>query len=307
MHIRDLLTSGKTTISFEFFPPRHADGETKLRETLEVLQSYAPDFVSITYGAGGTTRELTRDLVLQLQHSSTLHPIPHLTCIGHSTTEITEMLETYAEAGISNVLALRGDRPAGGLACEGDYAHASALVSAIRRFRGHPDPRGFGIGVAGFPEGHPGTPNRLLEMDYLKAKVDAGSDYICTQLFLDNHDFYDFRERCELAGITVPIIAGIMPVTNQTLLRRIAELAAGSRIPARLLKALDRAGGNPDALEQIGTQYAATQCADLFNQGVAGLHFYTLNQARPTVSILRSLGRQPATMPVEDLTRELVS
>ena len=293
MHIRDILAIGKTTISFEFFPPRQSEGTAKLMETIGMLEHFAPDFVSVTYGAGGSTRDLTRDLVLRLRQTTALDPIPHLTCVAHSAEDITQILDQYAAAGIGNLLALRGDRPAGGEAPGGDFPNASALVSAIRRFDRHPDPRGFGIGVAGFPEGHPGTPNRLLEIEHLKAKVDAGADYICTQLFFDNHDFYDFRERCELAGIQVPIIAGIMPVTSITRLRRIAELAAGARIPARLLKAQNRAEGDPDAVEQIGTQYAAAQCADLLHGGVAGLHFYTLNLSRPTASILRNLGYQP--------------
>jgi methylenetetrahydrofolate reductase (NADPH) len=144
--------------------------------------------------------------------------------------------------------------------------------------------------VAGFPEGHPATPNRLLEMDYLKAKVDAGADYICTQLFFDNHDFYDFRERCELAGIHVPIIAGIMPVTSQSSMRRMAELAGGARFPARLVKSLQRAGDSTEAFRQIGLHYATEQCADLLNNGVAGIHLYTLNQSTATREICQRLG-----------------
>jgi methylenetetrahydrofolate reductase (NADH) len=167
------------------------------------------------------------------------------------------------------------------------------LVRAIREFENHPDSRGFGIGVAGFPEGHPDTPNRLREMDHLKAKVEAGADYICTQLFFDNRDFYDFRARCELAGISVPILAGIMPVTSVTGLKRMAELAGGARFPARLLKALKRADGDPVAVQRIGIHYATEQCADLLHNGVAGIHFYTLNQSTATREIYLNLGLRP--------------
>ena len=200
----------------------------------------------------------------------------------------------YSAAGVSNILALRGDPPRD----QPDYNHskdvfpqAANLVRFIKQFSGHPDPRGFGIGVAGFPEGHPATPNRLVEMDHLKAKIDAGTDYICTQLFFDNRDFFDFRDRCALAGIHVPVIAGIMPVTSLSSMKRMAELAGGARFPARLLKALQRGGDSPEAIRQIGLHYATEQCADLLDQGVAGIHFYTLNQSTATREICQRLGR----------------
>jgi methylenetetrahydrofolate reductase (NADPH) len=213
--------------------------------------------------------------------------------VGHNESEIAAILERYAAAGVGNILALRGDPPRD----QPNYDHsrdifpqAAALVRFIKNFRGHPDPRGFGIGVAGFPEGHPATPNRLLEMDHLKAKIDAGADYICTQLFFDNHDFYDFRDRCALAGISAPIIAGIMPVTSLGSMKRMAELAGGSRFPAKLLKALQRAGGSPEAVREIGLHYATEQCADLLDNGVAGIHLYTLNQSTATREICQRLG-----------------
>jgi methylenetetrahydrofolate reductase (NADPH) len=167
------------------------------------------------------------------------------------------------------------------------------LVKHIQQFNqsgSHPDKRGFGIGVAGFPEGHPGTANRLLEMDHLKAKVDAGADYICTQLFFDNHHFHDFRERCELAGIRVPILAGILPVTNLKGLQRMAELAGRTCIPGRLLKALRRVEGDASAVAEVGLHHAIGQCSDLLASDVAGIHFYTLNQAAPTLEILKQTG-----------------
>lgn len=293
MHIKDILTSGETTLSFEFFPPRTPESTEKLFEAIVQLESLSPSFVSVTYGAGGSTRELTHDLVVRLRQATTLDPIPHLTCVGHSASDIAGILERYASAGVSNLLALRGDLPREANSVNGAFGHAADLVRAIREFENHPDSRGFGIGVAGFPEGHPDTPNRLREMDHLKAKVEAGADYICTQLFFDNRDFYDFRARCELAGISVPILAGIMPVTSVTGLKRMAELAGGARFPARLLKALKRANGDPVAVQRIGIHYATEQCADLLHNGVAGIHFYTLNQSTATREIYLNLGLRP--------------
>ena len=296
MHILDIFARQATTFSFEFFPPKTAEGAQALFETIRQLEAFRPDFVSVTYGAGGSTREVTHELVVRLKKETALDPVPHLTCVCHGEEDITAILERYAEEGVGNILALRGDPPKG----RGDhdwsrdaFRYAAELVAHIRRFneRGyHPDRRGFGIGVAGFPEGHPLTPNRLVEMDYLKAKVDAGADYICTQLFFDNHQFYDFRERCELAGIRVPIIAGIMPVTTTQGMRRMAELSGGSVFPARMLKMLARAGDDAEAVRRVGLHYAAEQCADLLHHGVSGLHFYTLNQSSATREIYASLG-----------------
>lgn len=289
MHIQDILTGDKPKFSFEFFPPKSTDGTESLFRHISELQLCGPSFVSVTYGAGGTTRAATHDLVLRLKRETKLQTTPHLTCVGHSKKDITEILERYAEAGISNLLALRGDPPKRGAISPGDFPYASDLVCFIRRFsetHGHP----FGIGVAGFPEGHPGTPNRLLELDHLKAKIDAGADYICTQLFFDNHDFYDFRDRCELRGIHVPILAGIMPITSLSSLQRMAELAAGARYPARLLKALAQAKGDAETVRRIGVHYATAQCADLLDHGVKGIHFYTLNQSTATLEIFNHLG-----------------
>ncbi len=293
MHARDIFTSGKPTVSFEFFPPKTSEAQENLFTTILELETIQPAFVSVTYGAGGSTRELTHDLVLRLKKKTSLDPVPHLTCVGHTEAEIEAILERYAAAGVSNILALRGDPPRD----QPDYDHsrdtfpqAANLVRFIKKFSGHPDPRGFGIGVAGFPEGHPSTPNRLLEMDYLKAKVDAGADYICTQLFFENRDFYDFRERCDLEGIHIPIVAGIMPVTSLSSMKRMAELAGGARYPARLLKALQRAGDSAEAVRQIGLHYATEQCADLLDNHVAGIHLYTLNQSTATREICQRLG-----------------
>ncbi len=296
MHILDIFSKHPTTFSFEFFPPKTEESAKTLYETIVQLEPLAPAFVSVTYGAGGSTRERTHDLVVRLKTATSLDPIPHLTCVGHSREEIAEILGRYAAAGVSNLLALRGDPPRGAAAsppASDAFPFAADLVHAIRAFNesgAHPDPRGFGIGVAGFPEGHPEMPNRLAEMDHLKAKVDAGANYICTQLFFDNHDFLDFRERCELAGIHVPIIAGIMPVTSLAGLRRMAELAGGSRFPARLLRAILHAGEDPEAVRQAGIEYATRQCAELLKYDVAGIHFYTLNQSSATRTIYKNLG-----------------
>lgn len=281
--------------SFEFFPPKTPEAAESLYQTIRELEAYMPSFVSVTYGAGGSTREFTHDLVERIQTTTKLDPIPHLTCVCHKEDEINAIISRYASHCIGNILALGGDPPRG---CAYDksqdaFQHAVDLVKFIRRFnesRAHPDPRGFGIGVAGFPEGHPATPNRLVEMDHLKAKVDAGANYIVTQLFFDNRDFYDFRERCELAGIHVPIVAGIMPITSMSGCKRIAELAGGARFPAKLLRALQRCEADRKMVKRVGVHFALEQCHDLLDNHVAGIHFYTLNQSDATREIFDSLG-----------------
>ncbi len=296
MHIQDIFSEQKPTLSFEFFPPKTTEASESLYGTISELESYEPAFVSVTYGAGGSTRELTNDLVVRIKNSTTLDPIPHLTCVCHQESDIQAILERYADEGVSNILALGGDPPrdlANYNKADDAFQHAVDLVRFIRKFSegsNHPDPRGFGIGVAGFPEGHPATPNRLKEMDYLKAKVDEGADYIVTQLFFSNDDFHDFRDRCSLAGIDVPIIAGIMPVTSTKGMQRMADLAAGARFPAKLLKVLRRAGEDSDAVEKVGIHYATQQCSDLLENDVDGIHFYTLNKSHATREIYASLG-----------------
>ncbi|MGB6220983.1 methylenetetrahydrofolate reductase [NAD(P)H] [Haloferula sp.] len=300
MHIQDILARRRPSFSFEFFPPKSPAAWDELYAAIVELQAYDPSFVSVTYGAGGSTRDATHDLVVRIKETTDIPPVPHLTCVGHSEEEIDAILSRYAEAGVSNILALRGDPPRDWPNYDWSdcaFPYAEDLVRFIKRFNDsgrHPDERGFGIGVAGFPEGHPGTPNRLLELDHLKAKVDAGADYICTQLFFDNHDFLDFRDRCRLAGIQVPMIAGIMPVTSTKGMRRMAELAAGARFPAKLLRALDRAGDDPAAVEKVGVHYAAQQCVELLDHDVDGIHLYTLNKSGATREIYASMGMAPA-------------
>ena len=295
MHITDIMQGDSPTFSFEFFPPKTPEAAETLYQTIRELEAYMPHFVSVTYGAGGSTRNLTHDLVERIKTTTKLDPIPHLTCVCHQEEEIQSILLRYANSAIGNILALGGDRPRDiPLAtARNSFPHAIDLVKFIRRFNEsgvHPDRRGFGIGVAGFPEGHPATPNRLVEMDHFKAKVDAGADYIVTQLFFDNRDFLDFRERCALAGIHLPIIAGIMPITSTGGFKRIAELAGGARFPAKLLRALQRCENDREMVSRVGVHFALEQCHDLLDNDVAGIHFYTLNRSDATRTIFDSLG-----------------
>ena len=298
MHILDIFKQQRTTFSFEFFPPKTADAAEALFVAIRELESLKPSFVSVTYGAGGSTRELTRDLVLRLKRDTPLDPVPHLTCVCHKHDEIEDLLRRYSATGVGNILALGGDVPRDRVNYDRQadaYRFAADLVKAIKQYNrdhagAHPDPRGFGICVAGYPEGHPGTPNRVREMDYLKAKVDAGADWICTQLFFDNRDFYDFRDRCELAGIRVPIVAGIMPVTSLKGLLGMADMAAGCRFPAPLLRMIQRASNSADAVRRVGVHWATQQCADLLEHKVNGIHFYTLNKSTATRDVYLQLG-----------------
>ncbi|MCC5830393.1 MAG: methylenetetrahydrofolate reductase [NAD(P)H] [Phycisphaeraceae bacterium] len=296
MHIRQIFERDPVTMSFEFFPPKTPAGFNTLFDNIRQLEPLNPSFVSVTYGAGGTTREQTHDLVVRLKKETSLLPIPHLTCVCHGEAEIGQILDRYAEADIHNILALGGDPPKSMADYDrvGDaFQHAADLVRFIHAHKTRNASGGahrFGVGVAGFPEGHPATPNRLEEIDHLKAKVDAGADYICTQLFFDNRDFLDFRDRCELAGIHVPIIAGIMPVTSLKGMKRMAELAAGARFPAGLLRALDRCEGDEDAAKRVGVHWATHQCLELLEHNVRGIHFYTLNKSDATIQVFQTLG-----------------
>lgn len=287
MQLSKIFTENKVHFSFEFFPPKTEEASRALLETISKLSPIQPSFVSVTYGAGGSTNQLTQDLVIRLKKETPMNVVAHLTAVGASRDEIRSQLERYSEAGITNVLALRGDTPKNNpnfTPAPDEFAHAADMVAYIKKNFPH-----FGISVAGFPEGHPETPNRLLEMDYLKAKVDAGADCICTQLFFDNRDFYDFCERCEIAGIKVPVIAGIMPVTSLSGLRRMADLAQGARIPAKLLRAVLRAQSD-EAVEKVGVHWSTQQVFDLYDHNVCGIHFYTLNHSKATLKIYETLG-----------------
>jgi methylenetetrahydrofolate reductase (NADPH) len=285
MQMREILERDQTIFSFEFFPPKTESGWEALMERLHEFEALEPSFVSVTYGAGGSTRQKTHELVCHIASKTTLDPIPHLTCVGHNEEEMSQILQSYADADIDNILALRGDKLSEGDSTS-DFAYAADLISCIHDFEGG----SFGIGVAGFPEGHPETPNRLVHMDHLKAKVDCGIDWICSQLFFDNLAFYDWIERCELAGITTPTLAGIMPIQSISGMRRMAELAGGSNFPAKLQKRLYKFQDDDDAVRKIGTSWAAEQCADLLDHNVRGIHFYTMNKSMVTEEIYGSLG-----------------
>ena len=287
MEILSLLKAPKPTLSFEFFPPKDDAGADDLLKTVDDLGKLDPAFVSVTYGAGGTTRGRTRSLVQRIMKEASVPAVPHLTCIGHSEDEMSEILDHYSKDQVSTILALRGDPPRNEPnydRSKDDFKFAADLVKFIKNHH-HP----IEIGVAGFPEGHPATQNRLKEMEYFKAKVDEGADYICTQLFFDNHDFLDYRDRCALEGIDLPIVAGIMPITTISGMKRMAELAEGSRFPATLLKALNTAGNDAKAIQQAGIQHAIHQCQELIDEGVSGLHLYTLNKSNATLTIANSL------------------
>jgi methylenetetrahydrofolate reductase (NADPH) len=287
MQIRHILEK-QTSFSFEFFPPRDPKASDQLFGSIAELAPLGPSYVSVTYGAGGSTRQLTHDLVVRLTRETSLTVVPHLTCVCSPKSEIEGIIRTYVDNHIENIMALGGDAPKDGcsssIAPDDGFVFARDLVAFIKK-----QFPGLCIGVAAYPEGHPKTPNRLKEIEFLKAKVDAGADYICTQLFFDNHLFYDFCERCILAGIMVPIIAGIMPITSLKGMIRMAELSGGTLFPARLQKALARAEDD-DHVEKAGIHWATEQVRDLIDNNVRGVHFYTLNRSKATLKIYDSLG-----------------
>ncbi len=288
MDIIPLLRAEKPTLSFEFFPPKTDKASEELFKVVHDLQDLDPSFVSVTYGAGGGTRERTHQVVQRISQETGIHVIPHLTCISHRESDIAQILEKYGTDGVATILALRGDPPRNDPDYDrgkDDFQYASDLLTFIKNHGSGP----FRIGVAGFPEGHPMTPNRLQEMDNFKAKADAGADYICTQLFFDNHDYFDYRERCEMAGIDLPIVAGIMPITSLQGMGRMADLAAGCRFPAKLMKTLAKAGDDPQGIISAGIDYATEQCQELIDQGVSGVHLYTLNKSTSTRRIAEAL------------------
>ena len=287
MHIADILKKEGTHFSFEFFPPKTEDASRALFETIKDLSPLRPSFVSVTFGAGGSTNYLTENLVVRIRKETPLNVVAHLTSVGASKDQVGAQVQRFVDGGIETVLALRGDPPRGVAnftpAPDG-FTYAAEMVAFIKKH--FPQ---LGVGVAGFPEGHPGTPNRMLEMDYLKAKVDEGADYICTQMFFDNRYFYDFCERCEIAGIKVPILAGIMPISTVSGMKRMSELALGVSFPGRLLRAVLRAE-NDDAVERVGIHWATQQVFDLYDHGARGVHFYTLNKSSATLKIYQALG-----------------
>jgi methylenetetrahydrofolate reductase (NADPH) len=286
MRIDQLLTQNLPTVSFEFFPPKTDAGFAALFQTIEELKPINPSYVSVTYGAGGSTRQKTVELVGRIQREAGIRAMAHLTCVGHSASEIGGILDDLWNTGIRNVLALRGDPPSGQsqfVATEGGFSYANELVSCVRARHD------FCIAVAGYPEGHPQCLNRTRDMEHLKRKVDNGANFVVTQLFFDNADFYRFRDEARSIGIRVPIVAGIMPITNVSQIKRFISMC-GAKIPHRLLTKLEAVeSSSPDSIHQVGVDYAVMQCRDLLFNDVDGLHFYTLNKSHATVEVCRAL------------------
>ncbi len=287
MRIDSLLGRGLPTISFEFFPPKTEAGFAQLFNTINDLHPLKPSYVSVTYGAGGSTRQKTVALVERIQRESAIRSMAHLTCVGHTADELSGILDELWSAGVRNVLALRGDPMAGPqgqfVSTPGGFAHAGELVKLVR------SRHDFCIGVAGYPEGHPECLNRTRDLEMLKQKVDNGGSFVVTQLFFDNYDFYRFRDQARKMGITVPIIAGIMPILNVSQIKRFISMC-GAKIPHQLLTKLESVEQDAEAVYAAGIEHSVQQCRDLVAHGVDGLHFYTLNKSRATVDIVRALG-----------------
>ena len=276
-----LLAAG-TTYSFEFFPPRDDAAEAQLGATLAELEPLRPSFVSITYGAGGSTRDRTHDLVVDLLRRTTMTPMAHLTCVGHTRAELTDILARYARDGVHNVLALRGDPPAGADVPTGDLRHALELVELARELGP------FSLGVAAHPEGHPQSPDRMSDRRHLAAKL-ARADFAVTQFFFRGEDYVALVDELAALGVDKPVIPGIMPVTNVAQIERFAALS-GTEVPAPLRARLHGAAGDPAEVRRIGVAAATELCADLLAAGAPGLHFYTLNRSTATREIWAALG-----------------
>ena len=289
MKVIDALKKGKPTLSFEFFPPKTREKESRLFEVIGRLKEFKPDYVSITCGAMGTTREKTFFWVKEIRERFKIEPVAHLTCAGiKEKKEIHEQIDELVKAGVENILALRGDPPENkpdffGPDSPYKFKHAKDLVGLIKCYKSR-----ICVGVAGYPEKHPEAPDLKTDIRHLKEKVLAGAEYIITQLFFDNKDFFNFREKCQKQGIKVPIIPGIMPVTSLKQVRKITKIC-GARIPAKLLERLEKFGDDKSAVEQVGIEQALSQCQELLKAKVPGLHFFVLNQAGPISRILGNL------------------
>jgi len=290
--IRDIylaeMAAKKPVISFEFFPPKTDEGVRNLFEkTIPVLAEAKPDFCSVTYGAGGGTRDKTLMIVDRIQRRQGLTALAHLTCVNHTRGEVRAVLEKIQALGCKNILALRGDPPGGGefQPAPGGFEFAAQLVQFIRA-QGE-----FSIGVAGFPEGH--VANKAGKHDdwrHLQEKVDAGADFVLTQLFFDNADFFEFRDFVAgKLGVRVPLVPGVVPILSATQITKFTQLC-GAKIPAPLQKKLGKLGDNDEAAAEFGIEYATRQCEELLRAGVPGLHFYTLNKSHSTVQVLKNLG-----------------
>ena len=285
MKIRDILDSGKRSISFEFFPSKTDEGVESLFKTIGRLKAYQPDYVSVTYGAGGSTQDRTVDTVIRIGNETGIEAMSHLTCVAQTREDVHKVLVRLDKAGIDNILALGGDPPRGGenhVASNNGFRYAFQLLAYIN------DNFDFTTPASCFPEGHPNSPDLETDMEYLKRKVEAGADFLITQLFFDNSDFYAFMERIEKAGIELPVLAGILPILSTTQIRRFTALC-GARIPPGLDDLLERFAGDDAAVREIGVEHATRQSEELWRNGVSGIHFYTLNKSYSVGKILNNL------------------
>lgn len=285
MRIRELLSCGRPSISFEFFPPKDETGFAALRQSLAALRELRPTYVSVTYGAGGSTRRQTLDLVTEIQRDHAIEVMAHMTCLGASRDELHGVLSRLADAGIENVLALRGDPPRGADSFTphpDGFSHASELAAFARAgFR-------FCLGGACYPEKHPEAPSLDADMHHLKRKVEAGCEFLITQLFFDNRAYFDFVARARAMGIGVPILPGIMPITNVEQVERFTRMC-GATIPASLLAELHHLKADANAVLSLGVAHATAQCLELLQRGAPGIHFYTLNKSPATRTILKAI------------------
>lgn len=283
MRVDELYRRDEPCFSFEFFPPKTEPGEERLFQTLHELAPLGPGFVSVTYGAGGSTRAKTLDWTRRIHEEVGLEVMHHLTCLGHTRAELEAIVDRIVAAGLENILALRGDLPQGGNPHPEGLHHAVDLVRLVRER----DPQ-VAVGVAGYPEGHLECRDRGEDIRHLKEKVDAGADFVITQLFFDNAFYYDFVDRCRTAGITVPIVPGLMPITNFEQIQRFTRMC-GATLPMRLLLELERRRDDPEAIVQLGVAHATIQCVELLDRGAPGVHFYTLNKSKATRMIFAAL------------------
>lgn len=292
MRISDALASQRPFFSFEFFPPKDDEGSRRLLTTIEALQALRPAFVSITYGAGGSTRARTVALAKEIQQQIGLTVVAHVTCIGATRADLRALFDDLARAGIQNVLALRGDPPAGSPfePVPGGFAHASELIAMLRRNYG------FCIGAACYPEKHPEAPSMEEDLRYLKLKADAGADFLVSQLFFDNAHYFDFERQAREAGISLPMLPGLMPITNFGQIERFVAMC-GASIPPKLRVEMESRKGDIKAVEDLGVAYASMQALGLLQAGVPGIHFYTLNRSPATRAIVSSLLAASAWRP----------
>jgi methylenetetrahydrofolate reductase (NADPH) len=284
--IAALFAQPRPLRSLEFFPPKDDEGVANLRATATALKRIAPDFVSVTYGAGGTTRERTAQVSALLKDEFGFTVMPHLTCVGHSRAELHAIADRLHAGGFRNIMTLRGDPPKGETTftpAPDGLRYASDLVALLRAR--HPD---FCLGVAGYPEKHPEAPSLDADLDHLKHKVDTGAAFITTQLFFDNAVYYRFVEKCRAAGITVPIVPGIMTVLSLKQIQRFTTLC-GAALPAKLLTRLEAAGDQPDIVETLGIDWALAQIRDLLANGAPGYHLYILNRAKSALALAAGL------------------